>query len=119
MLSNYDQAKIVQQIVEKAIETGKIKIEQPAIPQPVVKEETPSYEGGRLTFFDLLTCILFTLKLLGLIDINWLLVFLPFAFPYIVFYGMLWSMMLWAKFKNRKNKDNGITERAESKGKTN
>jgi hypothetical protein len=41
---------------------------------------------------------------MGVTDINWLLVFLPFAFPYIVFYGMLWSVMLWAKIKNRKNK---------------
>ena len=44
---------------------------------------------------------------MGETDINWWLVFLPFAFPYIVFYSVLWSVMLWAKFKNRKNKDNG------------
>ena len=110
MISHAEQRKIITDIVGKAIESGQIKFEQPQIPQPIVKEEEPTYEGGRVTFFDLLTCIMFTLNLLGLTDINWLLVFLPFAFPYIVFYGMLWSMMLCAKFKNRKNKDNGITE---------
>lgn len=44
---------------------------------------------------------------MGVTDINWLLVFLPFAFPHIVFYCVLWSVMLWAKFKNRKNKEDG------------
>lgn len=107
MLTNYEQAKIVQQIVEKAIETGKIKIEQPTNKQFVKEPETPTYEGGRVTFFDLLTCIMFTLNLLGLTNINWLLVFLPFAFPYIVFYGTLGVVILWNKFKNRKNKENG------------
>lgn len=106
MISHNEQRKIITDIVGKAIESGQIKFEQPQIPQPIVKEE-PTYEGGRVTFFDLLTCIMFTLNLLGLTDINWLLVFLPFAFPYIVFYGMLWIMILWTKFKNRKNKDNG------------
>lgn len=108
-MSDFQQKQLITEIVSKAIETGKIKIEQPPVQQIVqeVKNDAPVYEGGRITFFDLLTCIMFTLNLLGLTDINWLLVFLPFAFPYIVFYGMLWSMMLWAKFKNRKNKDNG------------
>ena len=107
MISHNEQRKIITDIVGKAIESGQIKFEQPQLPQPIVKEEEPTYEGGRVTFFDLLTCIMFTLNLLGLTDINWLLVFLPFAFPYIVFYGVLWSMILWTKFKNRKNKDNG------------
>ena len=40
---------------------------------------------------------------MGVTDISWWLVFLPFSFPYIVFYGMLWSMMLWAKIKAKKN----------------
>lgn len=44
---------------------------------------------------------------MGETDISWWLVFLPFTFPYIVFYGALWSVMLWIKFKNRKKKDNG------------
>ena len=47
---------------------------------------------------------------MGVTDISWWLVFLPFAFPYIVFYGMLWSVMLWTKFKNRKNKEDGETK---------
>ena len=105
MINQSEQRKIITEIVGKAIESGQIKFEQPQIPQPIVQEvkDEPTYEGGRVTFFDLLTCIMFTLNLLGLTDINWLLVFLPFAFPYIVFYGMLWSMKLWAKIKNRKN----------------
>lgn len=105
MMNEFQQAKLISEIVGKAIESGQIKFEQPAIQQPIKKEEPPSYEGGRVTFFDLLTCIMFTLNLLGLTNINWLLVFLPFVFPYIVFYGVLWSMILWAKFKNRKNKN--------------
>lgn len=108
-MNDAQQIRLITEIVGKAIESGKLKIEQPQIQQiqETKKEsEIPSYEGGRVTFFDLLTCIMFTLNLLGLTDINWLLVFLPFAFPYIVFYGMLWGMILWAKFKNRKNKDN-------------
>ena len=109
-MNEIQQRQLITEIVGKAIESGKIKFEQPQIPQPIVqeqKQESPTYEGGRVTFFDLLTCIMFTLNLLGLTDINWFLVFLPFAFPYIVFYTMLWSVMLWVKFKNRKNKDNG------------
>ena len=47
---------------------------------------------------------------MGVTNINWLLVFLPFAFPYIVFYSMLWGMMLWAKYKNKKNYKNGETK---------
>lgn len=109
MMTDFQQKQLITNLVGKAIESGQIKFEAPQM-QPIVnevKEETPSYEGGRVTFFDLLTCIMFTLNLLGVTDISWVLVFLPFAFPYIVFYGMLWSVMLWVKFKNRKNKDNG------------
>lgn len=89
-----------------AIDSGKIKFEsQPVqqITQEIQEENTPTYEGGRVTFFDLLTCIMFTLNLMGVTDISWWLVFLPFSFPYIVFYGMLWSMMLWAKMQAKKN----------------
>ena len=109
MMNEIQQRQLITDIVGKAIDSGKIKFEQQPIPQPIIQQaqKEPSYEGGRVTFFDLLTCIMITLNLLGLTDINWLLVFLPFSFPYIVFYGMLWSMMLWAKYKNRKNKDNG------------
>lgn len=108
-MNDAQQIRLITEIVGKAIETGKIKFEQP---QPIVQEikkepETPTYEGGRVTFFDLLTCIMFTLNLLGLTNINWLLVFLPFAFPYIVFYGILGVIILWNKFKNRKNKKDG------------
>lgn len=108
-MNELQQRQLITQLVGKAIDSGQIKFEAPPVQQIVQekKEEIPTYDGGRVTFFDLLTCIMFTLNLLGLTDINWFLVFLPFAFPYIVFYGMLWSMMLWAKFKNRKNKDNG------------
>ncbi len=108
MMNEIQQRQLITNIVGKAIESGQIKFEAPQVHvEEVVKEETPSYEGGRVTFFDLLTCIMFTLNLMGVTDINWLLVFLPFAFPYIVFYGVLWGMILWTKFKNRKNKDNG------------
>ena len=108
-MNEIQQRLLITDIVGKAIDSGKIKFEQQPIPQPIVQQpqKEPSYEGGRVTFFDLLTCIMFTLNLLEKTDINWFLVFLPFAFPYIVFYGMLWSMMLWIKIKNRKNKDDG------------
>lgn len=112
-MNEYQQAQLIANIVGKAIENGQIKLETPPV-QQIVQEasvEKPSYTGGRVTFFDLLTCIMFTLNLMGVTDINWLLVFLPFAFPYIVFYGALWSVMLWTKFKNRKN----IKEDGESK----
>jgi hypothetical protein len=113
-MNEYQQAQLIANIVGKAIENGQIKLETPPV-QHIVQEapvEKPSYTGGRVTFFDLLTCIMFTLNLIGVTNINWFLVFLPFAFPYIVFYGMLWGMMLWVKIKTRKNKENG-------KGKTN
>ena len=111
-MNDSQQIKLITEIVGKAIDTGKIKFEQPPLPQPIVQEvkkepEPPTYEGGRVTFFDLLTCIMFTLNLLGLTSIHWLLVFLPFAFPYIVFYGILGVVILWNKYKNRKNKENG------------
>lgn len=106
-MNHFEQRKLITDIVGKAIESGQIKFEAPQ--QPVIEKEpeTPTYEGGRITFFDLLTCIMFTLNLLGLTNINWLLVFLPFSFPYIVFYGILGVVILWNKFKNRKNKENG------------
>ena len=113
MISEKQQRQLIANLVGKAIDSGQIKFEAPT--QQIVQEaedNTPTYEGGRVTFFDLLTCIMFTLNLMGVTNINWFLVFLPFAFPYIVFYGMLWGMMLWVKIKTRKNKENG-------KGKTN
>ena len=120
MMNEFQQRQLIAEIVGKAIDTGKIKIEPPPAP-PIIQEvkepEPPTYEGGRVTIFDLLTCIMFTLNLLGLTNIHWLLVFLPFAFPYVVFYGILGGVMLWNKFKNRKNKDDA--ERTESKGKAN
>ena len=106
MISEKQQRQLIANIVGKAIDSGQIKFDPAPIQQIVqeTKEETPSYQGGKITIFDLLTCIMFTLNLMGVTDISWWLVFLPFAFPYIVFYGMLWSVMLWTKFKNRKNK---------------
>ena len=109
MLSEIQQRQLIAEIMAKAIDSGQIKFEAPPV-QHIVQEskpETPTYEGGRITFFDLLTCIMFTLNLMGETDISWWLVFLPFAFPYIVFYSALWSVMLWVKFKNRKTKKDG------------
>ena len=106
MLSETQQRQLIADIMGKAIDSGKIKFDPPPVNQ-IVQEtpiQTPTYEGGKVSIFDLLTCIMFTLNLMGETDISWWLVFLPFAFPYIVFYGMLWSVMLWAKIKNRKNK---------------
>ena len=121
-MNEFQQRQLITEIVGKAIDSGQIKFEAPQM-QPIIqeikKDEPPTYEGGRVTFFDLLSCIMFTLNLLGLTDINWLLVFLPFAFPYIVFYGMLWGMILWSKFKNRKNKNNGITDGTDGESKAN
>ena len=109
-MNEFEQRRLITQIVGRAIDTGQIKFEAPPVQQTVVqqtKEQPIVYKGGRITFFDLLTCIMFTLNLVGLTDINWLLVFVPFLFPHVVFYGMLWSVMLWTKFKNRKNKKDG------------
>lgn len=111
-MNEYQQMKLITELVGKAIENGQIKLSPTQLPQQPVKIEepkAPTYEGGRVTFFDLLTCIMFTLNLLGITDINWFLVFLPFMFPYIVFYGMLWSMMLWAKYKNKKSNEESKT----------
>lgn len=107
MISETQQRLLIADIMSKAIDSGQIKFETPHIPMPEEKNEAPTYEGGGLSFFDLLTCIMFTLNLMGETDISWWLVFLPFALPYIVFYGMLWGVMLWAKIKNRKNKKDG------------
>jgi hypothetical protein len=106
MLSEIQQRQLIAEIMSKAIDSGQIKFDPPPVQQIVqeAKPEPPTYEGGKISIFDLLTCIMFTLNLMGETDISWWLVFLPFAFPYIVFYGALWSVMLWAKFKNRKNK---------------
>jgi hypothetical protein len=112
MLSEIQQRQLIAEIMKNAIDSGKIKFD-PAPIQQIVQEskpETPTYEGGRISIFDLLTCIMFTLNLMGETDISWWLVFLPFAFPYIEFYGVLWSAMLWVKFKNRKNKEDGETK---------
>ena len=107
MLNEKQQIQFITELVGKAIDTGKLKIEQPQL-QPVVQEdkqlEIPTYEGGRVTVFDLLTCILFTLKLMGIIDVNWILVFVPMVVPHACFYGILGIVMLWAKIKNKKNK---------------
>ena len=111
MLNEKQQLQIITETVAKAIDSGKLKIEQPQI-QHIVQEpkrnENVLYEGGRVTFFDLLTCIMFTLNLLGLTDINWFLVFLPFAFPYAVIYSVFWGVKLFEKNNDRKNKkENG------------
>lgn len=104
MISEKQQRQLIADIMGKAIDSGQIKFDNyQNVVQHVQEENTPTYEGGRVTFFDLLTCIMFTLNLMGVTDISWWLVFLPFSFPYIVFYGMLWSMMLWAKIKAKKN----------------
>ncbi len=106
MLNEAQQLRFITEIVGKAIETGKIKFEQPPLPQPIIQEVKKDSENSKagVTIFDLLTCIMFTLNLMGVTDINWLLVFLPFAIPYIVFYGAMLGMKLWEKYKNRKNK---------------
>ena len=111
MMNESQQRQLIADIMGKAIDSGKIKFDIPHTQQLIQNDtQPPTYEGGRLTFFDLLTCIMFTLNLMGVTDINWLLVFFPFAFPYIVFYSMLWGMMLWAKYKNKKNYKNGETK---------
>ena len=122
-MDEFQQKQLIAEIVGKAIESGKIKMEVPQPPMhprypiqqfPVQEEKVeepkaPSYEGVRLTIFDLLTCIMFTLNLIGVTDINWFLVFLPFAIPYILFYGAIWCIMIWAKIKEKKNKEDGET----------
>lgn len=119
-MNEFQQRQIITDIVTKAIETGKIKMDFPQAQPPMYpiqqfpiqkkqeeKPKTPTYQGIGLSIFDVLTCIMFALNLIGITEINWLLVFLPFAFPYIVFYGAIGCVMLWAKFKNRKNKEDG------------
>lgn len=112
-MNDTQQRQLIADIMGKAIDSGKIKFETPQI-KPIIQEvqpKKPTYTADRVSFYDLLTCIMFTLNLLGETDINWFLVFLPFAFPYIVFYVTLWSVMLWAKIKNKKNnKENGETK---------
>ena len=109
-MNEIQERAIVAEIVSKAIESGKIDFNQPPPQvQQIIQEKedkAPTYEGGRVTFFDLLTCIMFTLNLLGVTNISWWLVFLPFVIPYAVFYGMMGVMILWAKYKNRNNKEN-------------
>lgn len=111
MISEDQQRLLIADILGKAIESGQIKFDQPPVQQIIQQNnevKAPTYEGGNFSIYDALTCIMFTLNLAEITDINWFLVFLPFALPYIVFYGSLWSVMLWAKIKNRKNKkENG------------
>ena len=106
MLNEAQQLRFITEIVGKAIETGKIKFEQPPLPQPIIQEAKKDSENSNvgLTIFDLLTCIMFTLNLMGVTNINWLVVFLPFVLPYVVMYGAMLGVKLWTNFNNRKNK---------------
>ncbi len=83
-----------------------INVEQPKIPVEEPKKEK-LYESPPLSVYDAFSLVLFTLKVLGLIDISWILVLLPAFLPYIVI-GITWCIAkLIIKFK--KSKKDGKT----------
>ena len=62
------------------------------------------YEPNPISVFDAFTLILFAFNILNLINISWILVFLPLVFPYIVIGLALSISKIIIKIKSKKNK---------------
>ena len=81
-----------------------INLEQQPIQQIIETRSKKSfYEPNPISVFDAFTLILFAFNILNLINISWILVFLPLVFPYIVI-GLAWSISkIIIKIKSKKN----------------
>ena len=104
MNNNLDQRMVVKMILDEIKNKNlPINVEQPQIPIVQETKKEKLYEPAPVSVFDAFTLILFTLNLIGMINISWFLVFLPLALPYIVI-GITWCVAkLIVKFKKSKN----------------
>ena len=107
--NHIDQKMIIDSLI-KAIKNKDIPInlEQPAPIQQIIETRGKKsfYEANPVSVFDAFTLLLFSLNILNLIDISWILVFLSMLFPYILL-GLAWSIskiIIKIKTKNIKNK---------------
>lgn len=112
MLNEFEQKRLITELVTRAIESGKIKMNPTEVVAPVEQKESdfPLYEGGSITFFDCLTLIMFGLNLSGITDINWFIVFVPFLMPYVAFYGYIGLMFVYNKYFKKNQKKDGTSK---------
>lgn len=102
-----DQKLITKMVLEEIKKNNiPLKIESPPPFIPQVQEKKKIYEPAPISVFDAFTLCLFVLNLVGIININWFLVFLPLSFPYIVL-GLVWCISkIIIKIKNKKQNKN-------------
>ena len=112
MMNEYEQKRLITELVTRAIESGKIKINptETTPPAETTEGDFPLYEGGSITFFDGLTLIMFGLNLSGITDINWFIVFIPFLMPYVAFYGYIGLMFVYNKYFKKNQKKDGTSK---------
>lgn len=84
-----------------------INLEQQAPIQQIIETRGKKsfYEANPISVFDAFTLLLFAFNILNLTNINWILVFLPMMFPYIVI-GLTWlisKIIIKIKTKKKKN----------------
>ena len=108
MKSNVDQKLAIKMILDEIKNKNiPLNIESTQLPPLQVSEQKKEkiYEAAPISVFDAFTLILFTLNLMGMINISWIVAFLPLMFPYIVI-GITWCVTkLITKIKNRKKND--------------
>lgn len=104
MREKVDQKLITRMILEEVKNKNlPLGLEVPKIENIEVPKKEKFYEPAPVSVFDAFTLILFTLNLIGMTDINWFLVFLPIAFPYIII-GISWCISkLIIKIEKKKN----------------
>jgi hypothetical protein len=109
-----DQKMVTKMILEEVKNKNiPLAIEPPKFKDIEIPKKEKFYEPAPVSVFDAFTLILFTLNLIKMTDINWFLVFLPMAFPYIII-GITWciSKLIIKIEKNKKsnleNKSNEV-----------
>lgn len=103
-----DQRLITGMILEEIKKNNiPLKVDSPPIQQLQVQEKKKKlYEPAPISVFDAFTLCMFVLNIIGLTNINWILVFLPLIFPYIVI-GCVWCVSkIIIKIKSKKNNKN-------------
>ena len=107
MKSNVDQKLAIKMILDEIKNKNiPLNIESTQLPPIQVPEQKKEkmYEAAPISIFDAFTLILFTLNLIGMINISWIVAFLPLLFPYIVI-GITWCVTKLIK-KIKKTKEN-------------
>lgn len=111
MKSNVDQKLAIKMILEEIKNKNiPLNIESTQLPPFQVPEQKKEkiYEAAPISVFDAFSLILFTLNLIGVIDISWIVVFLPLLFPYILI-GIIWCVTkLITKIKKTKKNDTEV-----------